>query len=183
MVTQAKVSVSILELNKTSNKMTTLLSMFISLLLHTLVIGLSCLSPMKSDLSFRKGEIAMELLEQKVETGIQKSTTSDGAIVNGSDAHKSKSSAPAGIQSGSSLGIIAPEYPETSRLRGEEGEVIVAFTLDSEGKLVTKNIVLTSGYEAMDRSAVLAIESHYESSQSNKIENEYKVRFKFKLSK
>ena len=45
-------------------------------------------------------------------------------------------------------------YPRRLRRRGVEGVVLVAFTLDAEGRLVNQTIVRSSGESALDDAAI-----------------------------
>ena len=45
-------------------------------------------------------------------------------------------------------------YPRRLKRRGVEGEVLVAFTLDAEGRLLNEKIVRSSGESALDEAAV-----------------------------
>lgn len=52
---------------------------------------------------------------------------------------------------------IGPLYPLASRRRGEEGEVRLLVTLGSDGSLVEVTVYSSSGYRALDGSAVSAV--------------------------
>ncbi|HEX3034093.1 MAG TPA: TonB family protein [Thermodesulfobacteriota bacterium] len=48
-------------------------------------------------------------------------------------------------------------YPETSRLRGEQGELFLVFTIKRNGELEDVNLIDPSGYVRLDEEAVRAI--------------------------
>lgn len=50
-----------------------------------------------------------------------------------------------------------PTYPESSRLRGEQGVVAVSMTIGADGRVQAVRILRSSGYPALDESARRAI--------------------------
>lgn len=50
--------------------------------------------------------------------------------------------------------VLRPRYPFVSRMRGEEGVVIITATLNSEGRVVDTIIKKTSGHTALDSEAL-----------------------------
>lgn len=61
------------------------------------------------------------------------------------------------VASVDTLRRVRPVYPLASRRRGEEGEVRLLVTLGSSGKLVEVTVYSSSGYRALDGSAVNAV--------------------------
>lgn len=51
------------------------------------------------------------------------------------------------------------QYPKIALMRGWQGEAIVEVLLDGNGKLKSKKIVQSSGYEALDKQALEMVES------------------------
>ncbi len=51
----------------------------------------------------------------------------------------------------------APYYPESSRRRGEEGLVVLVADIDASGKVRGLTVKLSSGYAALDASALKAV--------------------------
>ncbi|WP_426150810.1 energy transducer TonB family protein [Pseudomonas sp. DC3000-4b1] len=49
------------------------------------------------------------------------------------------------------------EYPPQARSRGTEGQVVVAFTLDSQGRVLDASVVSSSGSSLLDRAALRAV--------------------------
>ncbi|MFO7870401.1 MAG: energy transducer TonB [Kiritimatiellia bacterium] len=54
-------------------------------------------------------------------------------------------------------GEIHPNYPLTSRIRGEEGVVVVRAWVTAEGRARKVEVVKSSGYGALDREAARAL--------------------------
>ncbi len=54
-------------------------------------------------------------------------------------------------------GQIAPRYPLLSRLRREEGRVVVRVALDAAGRPIDGTVETPSGYAALDRAALSAV--------------------------
>ncbi|HSE82984.1 MAG TPA: TonB family protein, partial [Thermodesulfobacteriota bacterium] len=48
-------------------------------------------------------------------------------------------------------------YPETSRLKGEQGELFLVFTIKRNGELEDVNLIDPSGYVRLDEEAIRAI--------------------------
>ncbi|WP_263263705.1 energy transducer TonB, partial [Pseudomonas sp. RIT-PI-S] len=57
------------------------------------------------------------------------------------------------------LGRLArfKEYPPGARSRGTEGQVIVEFTLDNQGRVLDANVASSSGSSLLDRAALRAV--------------------------
>lgn len=51
---------------------------------------------------------------------------------------------------------IRPKYPEESRRRGEEGDVLVEFEIDESGRVTAARVAGTSGHPALDEAALRA---------------------------
>jgi protein TonB len=51
----------------------------------------------------------------------------------------------------------AKYYPRIARRRGMEGQPIIAFTLDKQGRLTKVDLAQTSGYQLLDRAALEAV--------------------------
>lgn len=49
-------------------------------------------------------------------------------------------------------------YPRIAQMRGWQGEVVVELQLDGSGKLISKKITQSSGYEALDKQALEMVE-------------------------
>lgn len=52
---------------------------------------------------------------------------------------------------------VRPQYPYGSRIRGEEGDVVLSATLDNAGCVAEVKVLSTSGYHALDRAAIKAL--------------------------
>lgn len=53
--------------------------------------------------------------------------------------------------------IVPPKYPLESRRRREQGTVILAITLDTEGKVATVTLSKSSGFDRLDKAALGAV--------------------------
>lgn len=51
---------------------------------------------------------------------------------------------------------IRPDYPRGSRLRGEEGEVVLEIRVSAAGEVEAAEVVVSSGFAALDEEAVRA---------------------------
>jgi len=52
------------------------------------------------------------------------------------------------------VAVAPPQYPSGSKMRHEEGEVVLAVTLNAAGEAIGARIAKSSGYEALDQSAL-----------------------------
>jgi TonB family protein len=57
------------------------------------------------------------------------------------------------------LNSIVPVYPRVSRMRGEEGKVLLEVLVDRSGTVVEVQIRASSGYPRLDKAAVAALEN------------------------
>ena len=53
---------------------------------------------------------------------------------------------------------IRPDYPKTARQRGEEGDVVLALSIDERGRVNRAEVAETSGFAELDAAAVRAAE-------------------------
>ena len=53
---------------------------------------------------------------------------------------------------------IRPDYPKTARQRGEEGDVVLALSIDERGRVNRAEVAETSGFAELDDAAVRAAE-------------------------
>lgn len=53
---------------------------------------------------------------------------------------------------------LKPQYPIGARQRGEEGTVVLETTVASDGRVFDVTVITSSGFAALDRAAVLAVE-------------------------
>lgn len=75
-----------------------------------------------------------------------------------------------------------PEYPRVSRLRGEEGRVVVAATVARNGVLVAPpRTKVSSGFENLDHAALAAVESWSFSPLPESERLELEIPFVFRL--
>jgi len=89
-----------------------------------------------------------------------------------------------GVESGLRPGRVRPRYPVGSRMRGEEGTVHVRVTVDAQGRARKTEIVISSGFEALDRAAVEAAgRARYVSEDGGEIRaGETDLVFSFRLT-
>lgn len=86
------------------------------------------------------------------------------------------------IQDASSLGIAPPAYPRLSRLRGEEGDVLLKLLFDPQRKLHHAEITHSSGYSALDQSALSRIQESFPPASPDSPKQAFLIRFKFRLT-
>lgn len=76
------------------------------------------------------------------------------------------------------LALSPPEYPEESRLYGEEGEVVVGVKINEQGKPERVSLISSSGYERLDQSVLKKIaQTHFSGQEKEELE----LSFKFEL--
>lgn len=85
------------------------------------------------------------------------------------------------IEDGSTLGIPPPDYPRLSRLRKEEGDVLLKIVLDPQLRLHSVEVVTSSGFLMLDQSARSRIEQSLSPAPPEQTRHEKLVRFKFRL--
>ena len=56
------------------------------------------------------------------------------------------------------LRSIRPDYPKNARQRGEEGDVVLALSIDERGRVSRAEVAATSGFPELDAAAVRAAE-------------------------
>lgn len=76
---------------------------------------------------------------------------------------------------------INPEYPRISRLKGEEGENLIRFKIDAQGKANDINIDQSSGFARLDQASLKAIQAA-QFHVNTKPELWFELRFKFTLN-
>ncbi|MBA4389013.1 MAG: hypothetical protein C0404_13610 [Verrucomicrobia bacterium] len=78
---------------------------------------------------------------------------------------------------------ISPKYPLGSRLRGEEGVVMVKAKINRHGRAENVEIARSSGYKALDRAAEDAMKNarFVATDDSNPAGAEVQIPFRFKL--
>lgn len=80
------------------------------------------------------------------------------------------------------------KYPQAARSRGTQGEVVVAFTLDGQGRVLDANVDKSSGSNLLDRAALAAVRAAQPlpAPPANKLSNgtiTLRVPFSFSLTK
>ena len=54
---------------------------------------------------------------------------------------------------------IKPDYPKGSRQRGEQGDVVIEMTVNSQGEVDKASVVTSSGFAELDEAALRAVRS------------------------
>jgi TonB family protein len=75
---------------------------------------------------------------------------------------------------------VQPQYPTLSRLKGEEGENLLRFKIDSVGKAYEISLLSSSGFERLDQASIKAIQEA-QFHDNNKTDHSFELRFKFTL--
>lgn len=76
--------------------------------------------------------------------------------------------------------LIAPEYPEESRLYQEEGTVVVEVSIDQQARAQSLVIISSSQYERLDQAVLTKLRStHFKDLEGEVLE----LSFKFELEK
>lgn len=76
----------------------------------------------------------------------------------------------------------APEYPRVSRLRGEEGRVVVSVVIAKDGtRIAPARAKLSSGFENLDRAAVASVETWSFSPLEHSERLDLEIPFVFRL--
>lgn len=82
-------------------------------------------------------------------------------------------------------GRTQPKYPESAVDQGLEGSVKIEYTINTEGNVVGAKVVSSSGYSALDRAALEAVQSRrYKPAVQGGIPRNYRKRetFHFRLN-
>jgi protein TonB len=77
-----------------------------------------------------------------------------------------------------------PAYPSESREKGEEGRVVVSFTVRADGTLADIKVVESSGYARLDEAAMEAVRKSAFTPATRfgaPVESTRKIAFVFKL--
>jgi protein TonB len=79
--------------------------------------------------------------------------------------------------------VLRPRYPLVSRLRGEEGDVLVRVEIDKEGGVKKAEILKSSGFSNLDREALNSLKKAKFFTVDGRIASggEAKISFKFRL--
>ncbi len=79
---------------------------------------------------------------------------------------------------------IRPEYPESSRRRGEQGEVLVEMRIDAKGLVEQARIVQSSGFPKLDEAALRAVKSaqfNPAKSQGDSVASTARLKLQFEI--
>ena len=173
-----------------------LIGIAVSMGIHALVFSLSNFLDVNSfKLALVKGE-PFEIsratqpskpLGRNIETPIKNATTSPTPTLpeetpQDTREGKSKDTGKIGISDGSEFGISKPRYPEGSRLRGEEGRVLLKLTFDNTNSLVKVEVTQSSGFPDLDRAALSQVERDLAPSQSKIHAFQHFVQFNFLIT-
>lgn len=143
-----------------------------SLSFHLLIFFISSSVKRSFELPLVKGEPVF--VSKSGEAAVGPAKSSNGSL--------QTTATPRGITDGAEFGIKKPPYPESSRLRGEEGKVLLKLSLDSAKALVKAEVSESSGHTDLDRAALLQIERDLPTSQSGTKAFEHLIQFNFSLS-
>lgn len=161
--------------------------MILSLFVHGLLLTRLPIHSKNPEIAFKRGEIAMELLKPHSSLPSARAKgPREGTLSPSTNTAATEGSSPQtiGISTGTELGITSPEYPLSSQKKGEEGDAIIHFNLNSKGEWVTADIELSTGFSSLDDSALNAITNHYEKAKDPSPPlSPFRVKFKFRLKK
>ena len=54
-----------------------------------------------------------------------------------------------------------PQYPELAKQMGQQGRVVIAFTVDESGRIINASVKESSGFPILDRSALESVKRHW----------------------
>jgi TonB family protein len=154
---------------------------FVSLMIHG-AIFFALSRPLEDSIAFQAGRSAIEVAQPGAAYAEKKGTGVAAPAVPRGEGPK-VSPGQEGILDGSALGIPPPEYPSLSRLRGEQGEVLLNLWFNAEKELVEAEVEKSSGYSMLDQAAVAAVKKGLPSAKNPVRAQEKKIRFKFQLRK
>lgn len=86
------------------------------------------------------------------------------------------------VEEASEFGIPAPDYPRLSRLRGEEGDVLVSVILNEKRELHSLEILQSSDHPLLDQAVHSRIERSFEKAPPDSSRIAHKLLFKFRLN-
>ena len=130
----------------------------------------------EESLVFQTGMGAIEV------SGAPRSEGDGGGAKTSSDDEGARRGDDGVLEGGAALGIASPEYPRMSRLRGEQGEVLLQMHLNEAGELIEAKVLQSSGYPALDGSALAAIQKGLPLAKDAVVSRERKIRFRFRLN-
>ena len=150
--------------------------LFVSLLIHLSLFLLFSIkkTPPEFSLNFKKGIAPLD-----VESVPSPKTMGEGKKA--TEKTESIPSVPEGITNGSEYGVTTPEYPSLSKLRGEEGKVLLSLTLNEKNELVAVEVLQTSGFPLLDRAALNAVKVSLKKASESREPRKKKVEFNFTL--
>lgn len=85
-----------------------------------------------------------------------------------------------GVQGGVEWGLVAPEYPEEARRRGEEGDVLLLVGFRDDGKAASVALERTSGSSYLDRAALESVRKQISAGDPASSSKVIKIQFKLK---
>jgi len=112
------------------------------------------ITPPKAAQQVAPTELAPTQVETPIIPDLPPVAESDGGITTETVANEGASSPP------NSFAIthrVDPPYPSASRRAGEEGTVLLAIVIDQDGRPLDISVARSSGYAALDESAVNAV--------------------------
>lgn len=130
----------------------------------------------EESIAFKKGAGAIE-----VSSAPKKATTNGKGAIASAVSHDEVAPDVGVLDGGSSLGIAPPEYPKLSRIRGEQGEVLLHLKLNRADELIAVDVAKSSGHSALDAASTAAIKNGLRPAGDTAITREPKIRFRFEL--
>lgn len=158
-------------------------SLVISILVHLLVFALflirssnSSLIEFKIDSKPGAAQMRFSLPQIKKTTGIGESKTTDDQTKN--ESQESSIDVPAGVLT-NEISKVAREipYPPLARRMGMQGTAIYQIETNDEGKAVTVQLLQSTGYDLLDRTAA----SHLQSWQFSLKKKQFNIPVRFIL--
>lgn len=138
----------------------------ISLLLHGLLLFYPLSnSPKKLSAKFKKGTVVTSVIlkskikkiKKKVKKKVVKKNSSKKSLpakIKEEVVEETTTNEVVGVNVGSVIEFRpVPKYPKISRIRGEVGKVGVSVSIDQKGIVETAKVVVSSGYERLDKAA------------------------------
>ena len=149
--------------------------------IHATFFLISRFSTPPFQLALQKGE-PIEISKQSVGDGIVSKPKDVPAAPGLKTPPAAQTTERRGITDGSEFGISKPRYPDSSRLRGEEGKVLLKLSFDSTKSLVGAAIIDSSGHPELDRAALLQVERDLPRSKTTDVAFEHLIQFNFHLN-
>lgn len=163
----------------TSTYLFLLLSITVHAVVFTPISSILFTDEKKHQVNFKQGKSSFRILLTAKNVSRPKASEEPGALAPKANTKKVQFEKNSGVkQIAKKISLTPPEYPEESRLYGEEGEVTILVTLNSTGAVERVSLLNSSGFDRLDQSVLTTIKkTNFEDHKDEELE----LSFKFEL--